>query len=339
MWLFYGNSTNQSIAKSTSVPPTRKYGWDYVNEVKVTEEQVPFKVMAFHPNLSSIKEVDLRPLFPVEPYDQGALGSCTAQAWTGLFEFLAHKQSDPYIAMSRLGFYYEEREKMGTVEQDSGASISTGADIIKNKGIGLESLCPYVIENFATKPSDTYYDDMKYHKAVKVERVKKDSKHITQCLLDGFPIVCGIMVYESFESEQAMKTGIVPDPNTKSEKLLGGHAILIVGTKMIDNKLYFVCRNSWGTEVMDKGYFYLSEHFVMGNAGMFGMQELCSDLWTIKLVHDDVTDPYIPEDDETKLNQVKKILGVESSENDLEPLFDSVRRLVVSVESHKAKTA
>lgn len=335
MWLFYGNQSNQS--NTTSIRPTRKYGWDYVNEVRVTEEEVPFKVMKFHPNLESVKEVDLRPLFPVQPYDQGALGSCTAQAWTGLFEFLAHKQSDPYIAMSRLGFYYEEREKMGTTEQDSGASISTGAKIIKDKGIGLETLCPYVIDDFAQKPSDTYYDDMRYHKAVKVERVKKSVNHITQCLLDGYPIVCGIMVYESFESEQAMKTGIVPDPDTKKEKLLGGHAILIVGTKMIDNKLYFVCRNSWGTEVMDKGYFYLSEHFVMGTAGMLGMQELCSDLWTIKLVHDDVTDPNIPENDETKLEQIKKLLGVETLDNNLETLFDSMRKLVVNVESQKTK--
>ena len=329
MWLFYGNQPKAA---------TRKYGWDYQNEKVVTEEEVPFKVMRYHPNLESIKEVDLRPQFPVEPYDQGALGSCTSQAWTGLFEFLAHKQKDPYVAMSRLGFYYEEREKMGTVDQDSGAQISTGASVIKDSGIGLESLLPYDITKFSEKPSETYYDDMKYHKAVKVERVKKTVKDITQSLMDGYPVVCGIMIYESFESEQSMKTGVVPDPDTKKEKLLGGHAILMVGCKMINNKPYFICRNSWGTSVQDQGYFYLSENFVMGNAGMFGRQELCSDLWTIKLVHDDTTDPNSPETDDQKLLHIKKILGVESSENNLEALYDGIRKLVVNVESKNSKS-
>lgn len=336
MWLFYGNQT-----PAKAVAPTRKYGWN-VNEAYTEHELATrpelsnYKTFKYHPNLSSVKEIDLRSGYPVPPYDQGQIGSCTAQGWAEIYEFEAHKQQEQYIEMSRLGFYYQERDAMNKTDEDCGAQIKDGAKIIKDQGIGIAQIVPYDTSKYTEKPPQAYYDDLQYHKAVKVERVKKDINDITQCLLDGNPINLGIMIYESFESPDAMSTGVVPDPDTKKEKLLGGHCVNICGKKMIGDKQYFICRNSWGVGVQDKGYFYLSENFIMGNAGMFGMQPLCSDLWTIKLVHDDV-DPNLVETNEQKLEHVKNLLGVEVADDNLETLFDKLRKLAVDVESKKAK--
>jgi C1A family cysteine protease len=59
-------------------------------------------------------------------------------------------------------------------------------------------------------------------------------------------------VYESFESQQVAKSVVVPMP-AKSEKLLGGHAILAVGYN--DAEQRFIVRNSWGTSWGMQGYF------------------------------------------------------------------------------------
>ena len=65
--------------------------------------------------------VDLRPKCP-PVYDQGQLGSCTANAIAGALEFdqMKQKRANDFTP-SRLFIYYNERAIEGTVESDSGA--------------------------------------------------------------------------------------------------------------------------------------------------------------------------------------------------------------------------
>src|SRR5437868_4542608 len=70
--------------------------------------------------------VDLRAACP-PIYDQGALGSCTAQAIAALLEFDQARQSQPVaFTPSRLFIYYNERDIEGTVDEDSGAMLRHG---------------------------------------------------------------------------------------------------------------------------------------------------------------------------------------------------------------------
>src|SRR5215469_10984354 len=57
-------------------------------------------------------KVDLRPQCP-PVYDQGQLGSCTANAIAGAIEFDQKKQSLPDFIPSRLFIYYNERAMEG----------------------------------------------------------------------------------------------------------------------------------------------------------------------------------------------------------------------------------
>jgi hypothetical protein len=69
--------------------------------------------------------VDLRTEFsPV--YDQGQLGSCTANAIAGAIEFDQRKQGTKEFTPSRLFIYYNERVMERTVNQDAGAQIRDG---------------------------------------------------------------------------------------------------------------------------------------------------------------------------------------------------------------------
>jgi C1A family cysteine protease len=344
MWSFlFGNPTVPVLVTATMPVCERKLGWNY-NEIDmpISEELFPFKQLSYHLNLDSIAEVDFRTLKYYYPcYDQGSLGSCTANGWIFEYVFEMVKEGKPFVDMSREAFYYCERDAMGTVDQDSGASISAGADVMLKTGVCLESLCPYDVTTYTVRPSDACYEDMKLHMGEKVERVKKTVNDLKQCLLNGNPFVFGFKVYESFM--KVGHDGIVPMPDTKKEKLMGGHCVTCVGFKKINDKDYFIIRNSWGTDTTnpngtnpdetvvkawgDNGHCFMSFEFMIQSSGIFGTNQMCSDFWTIKLVKD-APDPNIPETDEQKLEHIKKIVG--SDTNNLDELCEQIKKLQVA---------
>jgi C1A family cysteine protease len=205
------------------------------------------------------EEVDLRnQMSPI--VDQGQLGSCTANAIaSGLHEFLQLKEGKQLTRLSRLFLYYQERLMEGTVGEDAGASIRDGIKILNKQGCAPEQDWPYIIEKFTEAPPQQAYQDAsantisEYHRVTSVSALKA-------ALAEGQPVVIGMEVFSSFESEAVAETGIVPLP-TAYEENLGGHAVLAVGYKKIQGKAYIIVRNSWGEGWGDKGYFYLPESF------------------------------------------------------------------------------
>jgi len=83
---------------------------------------------------------------------------------------------------------------------------------------------------------------------------------IKQCLANNLPVVIGILVYSSFESQMTAQTGNVVMPNPLTENLLGGHAALIIAYD--DSKQVMTFQNSWGLSWGDKGFGYLPYAFV-----------------------------------------------------------------------------
>jgi C1A family cysteine protease len=218
--------------------------------------------------------VDLRPGCP-PVYDQGQLGSCTANAIAAAIQFeqIRQKESKPF-APSRLFIYYNERVMEHTVGQDAGAQIRDGMKSVNHIGACPETDWPYVITKFVQKPPTRAFKDARLGKALSYQRVVQTLDQMKGCLASGLPIVLGISVYESFESQQVAKSGIVPMP-ANSEKLLGGHAILAVGYN--DAEQRFVMRNSWGTSWGMQGYFTIPYAYLTDS-------NLCDDLWMIQMV-------------------------------------------------------
>jgi C1A family cysteine protease len=218
--------------------------------------------------------VDLRSSCP-PVYDQGQLGSCTANAIAAAIQYEQIRQKEPKpFAPSRLFIYYNERVMEHTVGQDAGAQIRDGIKSVNHIGACSETDWPYLIANFTRKPPPRAFKDAPLGKAVSYQRVVQTLDQMKGCLAAGFPIVLGISVYESFESPQVAKSGVVPMP-TSSEKLLGGHAILTVGYH--DAEQRFIMRNSWGTSWGLRGYFTIPYTYLTDS-------NLCDDLWTIQMV-------------------------------------------------------
>lgn len=215
--------------------------------------------------------VDLRKQCPAV-YDQGNLGSCTANAICGAYQFDQMKQKNKtQFVPSRLFLYYNERAMEGTVSSDSGAYISDGITSIANTGICPESQWPYVISKFASKPTTACYTSAKSYKCSSYKQVSGSLQQLKQGLANGYPIVFGMDVYASFESNAASTTGIIPMPK-KNEQLLGGHAMLIVGYD--DSKQWFIVRNSWGSSWGALGYCYIPYAYLTN-------PNMASDFWSL----------------------------------------------------------
>jgi C1A family cysteine protease len=218
--------------------------------------------------------VDLRAQCP-PVYDQGQLGSCTANAIAGAIQFDRMKQKLAEIfTPSRLFIYYNERAMEHTVASDSGAQIRDGIKSVGQQGDCPETEWPYVIASFKTRPPKSCYADALKYKAVLYQRVTQTLSQLKGCLASGWPFVFGFTVYESFESATVAKTGHASLPKS-GETVVGGHAVVGVGYD--DAKQWFVVRNSWGNSWGMKGYFTLPYAYLTA-------KNLASDFWTIRVV-------------------------------------------------------
>lgn len=258
--------------------PRRVYG----HKKSVVEESDPIRKFTVSRVQTGVKKVDLRHLCP-PVYDQGELGSCTANALAGAYQFDEIKEKEKSeFQPSRLYIYYNERAKDGDVNEDAGSTIKTGIQVINTQGVcpetkeGSEPCWPYDTSKFTEKPTQDCYNFGKTHHSVKYHRINQNLEQLKQCLIEGYPIAFGFTVFSSFESQQVADTGVMPMPQP-SEQIMGGHAVLAVGFD--DDKKVFIVRNSWGPDWGDKGYFYMPYEYMTN-------PELASDFWSITLVQD-----------------------------------------------------
>jgi len=233
-----------------------------------------FRTTRFKTTAALPDHVDLRSrCSPV--VDQGALGSCTANAIaSGLREYWENLSGEQLTLLSRLWLYWQERLIEGTVDEDAGAYIRDGMKVLQKLGCAPEVDWPYDISKFKQTPPESSTTDATPFMMTQYHRVT-DLTVLKSALAEENPVVIGISVYESFESSQVAQTGFIPLPNP-GEQLLGGHAVLAVGfkddTENTDQGVV-ICRNSWGEGWGDKGYFYLPYRY---------FTSYVTDMWTGK---------------------------------------------------------
>jgi C1A family cysteine protease len=230
--------------------------------------------------------VDLRDNCP-KVYDQGRIGSCTANAIAAAFEFCLLKQGDVDFLPSRLFIYYNERLIEGHVRIDAGAQLRDGVKSVAKQGVCDEQEWPYDDtpadpdtllfphgSRAATRPAVKCYTDGLNNQALTYRRLPRSLDQYRGCLASGYPFVFGFSVYSGFESPDVSRTGTVNLP-LPGESLLGGHAVLAVGYD--DDTERFIVRNSWGDSWGDRGHFTLPYAYLTDRG-------LASDFWTVRTV-------------------------------------------------------
>jgi len=220
--------------------------------------------------------IDLRTSGFMPPvYDQGQVGSCTANSIGAAWSFEHSKQGEPYFMPSRLFIYANERIMEGTpLSDDSGAQIRDGVKSVAQLGVCSEETWPYLEDKYSIKPPQPAYDEALNNQATQYLSVSQDTNSLKAVLAAGQPICFGFTVYESFESATVAQTGLVPMPNTSTEQCLGGHAVLLVGYQADGS---WIVRNSWGPSWGISGYCIFPQQYLTNPS-------MASDFWVIKKV-------------------------------------------------------
>ncbi len=230
--------------------------------------------------------VDLRAwCSPIE--NQGALGSCTANAAAGMIEYFERRAHGKHIDVSRLFIYKTTRNLMGVVG-DTGAWLRDVMGALTLTGVAPEKYWPYSTEKqpgaagnrtFDEEPTSFVYaiadnyEALRYFchdplgKNVPYPKVLASVKYY---LSYGIPSMFGFYGFDSFDHSNV--AGGIPFP-CSGERAKWGHGIVIVGyddNKKIKNtvcnkttKGAFLIRNSWGTGWGDHGYGWLPYEYVL----------------------------------------------------------------------------
>jgi len=231
--------------------------------------------------------VDLRDwASPVE--DQGALGSCTAQAGAGVIEYYERKSFGHHVEASRL-FLYKTTRNLMKARGDSGAYLRSTMGAMVLFGVPPEPYWPYsdAGEAFDKEPPAFCYAFAQNYKTLLYFR--HDAAGATRAavlerlrtyLAAGHPAMFGFTVYSSVD--QAETTGRIPVPFGR-ERIEGGHAVVAMG---YDDALAIanasggepsrgalLIRNSWGKGWGEKGYGWLPYAYVQ--------RGLAEDFWSV----------------------------------------------------------
>ena len=239
----------------------RVYGWIPSLPNRAKKYSVCYASVSTLPPL-----VDLRASINMPPvYDQGQAGSCVGNGTSGVVEFIQPSLGTP----SRLFVYYNARIPENDTGQDGGAQIHDGVQGVVTYGVIPETEWPYDITKVTTQPTPQCYTDAAKDVVTSYFSLDTDVD-IKQCLVAGFPVVFGMSVYESFESEAVANSGIVSMPKD-SEQQIGGHCMVIVGYD--DSNNWWIVRNSWGTGWGAAGYCFIPYAYI---------DQFASDYWTVR---------------------------------------------------------
>ncbi len=207
--------------------------------------------------------------------DQGSLGSCVWNALGYAFLWCLAKQSYTIFQPSRLFGYYNTRLLEGTVHEDAGCSIRDAFKVLRREGVCSEEDWPYLPQKFSVRPSARCYQRAEDSQSLYYFRVPLgDERSVMECIVEGFPVVLGMSLYESFESEAVAQTGRASLPRPTA-RLLGGHAVTVVGYDA--RRKRFELANSWGSGWGDHGFFTLPFSYLSN-------PNLVADAWTLRKV-------------------------------------------------------
>jgi C1A family cysteine protease len=227
--------------KPAPPPPEREYGNHLV--LNHNKSIIQHNIEPSHNLRLSINFPDSFNLTLNKAFDQQNIGSCVPTAFAAAIQILTG------TIPSRLYLYYNARVGCGICPNiDSGLDLGQALPLLCSYGLPSENLFPYTTSQFKTLPPYKSYqsvpiteETVSYKKIAQLEEVLKNN------LYSGNPIIFGINVFQSCMLKIVQQNGIIPYPNRKIEKYLGGHCILMVGWTLYNNQEYFIIRNSWGT--------------------------------------------------------------------------------------------
>ena len=207
----------------------KRFGW------RLDHPDMRDFLLAVEPAKALPRRVSLRSHMP-PVYDQGQLGSCTANSIGAILEFnelRARAESDA-TTPSRLFIYYNERAMEGTItqaglrrrdprrDQVGRATGRSAGDRLAVRDLEVrDQAARQGVQGCSQAPGDP----------VRARCLRRRWRSRT-CSPPGYPISFGFTVYESFESARRLGRNR-PDARARRTNVLGGHAVVAIGYKHI----------------------------------------------------------------------------------------------------------
>lgn len=265
-------------------------------------------------------KVDLRKnMTPIENQEQ--TNSCVANAVAGAYEYLAKMHTDEDYDVSRMFIYYNGRylgvDGDESAIDDNGSYIQKAIEGLKEYGACSEETYPFDVDMVNEVPHQEAYDEAAEFLVEDMALVPTDLYAWKSCLAEGYPIIFGINLYQSFDKHR--KKGMVPMPSSTEagRESHGGHAMLAVGYS--DKDKVFIVRNSWGEEWGDNGYCYIPYDYLVNPKFNDG------DSWIIKQLNniDFNSEEYWDEDDESVIGDYDSELA-NMTDEDYEAMLEAM---------------
>jgi len=208
-------------------------------------------------------QTDLRPVMPsIDDLEQ--CPRCTANAVAALYSYMLNVTTGENFKACCRFIHFNTVAMLGNSADDNSVDIPSTLQSVKIYGVcsvnAMKSHSSY--EPFARVcPPQAAYDEALYHRAKGFEYVPLDLLMWKYALAEGNPILFGLKVYRSFDSQRIR--GLVPIPSALEieTKEYGWHTMLCVGYSDIDS--VFIVRNSWGNTWGDHGYCYIPYEYVV----------------------------------------------------------------------------
>lgn len=211
--------------------------------------------------IATTTDIDLRPgLSSVR--NQGSINCCFSFAGAGIIESLMIQKTRAKYVISPSYNYYWTRIIEGTYPNNVGCYITTYMKSLYKYGFVWESLMPYR-QVSAYSPDTKTVTTAMMAKELFLSRTEyqfvSPSLYLN-ALNNNKPILLGIRINKSWYS--VGKNGIIDNLDTSQ----GGHAVLLVGRKKLNDKQYGIIKNSWGEQFGDLGYCYIPWSHLLSNS-------------------------------------------------------------------------
>lgn len=277
----------------------KKLSFGYLPDPKDSRDYMFKSSVAAQLSATSIDLTQGELFLPIR--NQGKLGACTAFATGALVEFVRAKKNLIAWETSPLFTYYTTRQQTDNINEDSGASVRTVLKSVAKYGVAREEMWPYDISQFTVTPPSSAYEYAEKNQALVYYRIQNNKEDLLSCLLEGYPFVFGIDLYESFMQTQTdfLVYEKVPMFQPTKEKRVGGHCMVAVGFFTEGEQVYIKARNSWGPYVGLGGYHNIPIEYMLNQLG--------ADFWTIRDLEFLEEEKFVPKPKPTPIPQVEVV--------------------------------
>lgn len=206
-------------------------------------------------------DYDIPEYTPISSQDY--LNFCTSNAWCDMLEMLIGIETPegmPVPQLSRLFHSWAQRCQEGEQKKNVGSYLRTGAKVLKNVGVCLETTWPYELEAAFTSPPQEAFDeasDNKIEAFYSLDATGEQRADDVEALIrSNHPIVFGTTVGTVIRNYDPDTVLDIPGDS------IGNHAMIMTGVRTVNGRRVFVWRNSWGSEFGRNGHLMVTEAYV-----------------------------------------------------------------------------